>query len=73
MRKTIAQKKKEEMTAKGYTYVGMTTGQLSYRKGSNLSSFLSYHGLEKSDVVVAVGAKLQYASQGTQLLVFKKK
>jgi hypothetical protein len=70
MKKTIAQTRIDEMTAKGYKLAGRTTGLYSFRKGSNLSRTLESLGLTQADVEVLTGAHLQRGTEGWQLLIF---
>lgn len=71
-RQTIASRKIDSMTAKGYEYIGMTQGWVSNRKGSNLRQFLDNHNLTWDEVEIECGAKRQHATEGTQILVFRK-
>ena len=70
MNKTIAQTVIDYMTTNDYIYIGMTTGQLSFRKNSNLSRYLAARNLTPTQVKVKIGAKKQRRSEGYQLLVF---
>lgn len=71
MKQTIAQLIKEEMINQGYTYVGITEGWMSKRKGSNLYKFLERNSLlDNQNVVVRSGAKRQHKTEGTELLIF---
>lgn len=70
-RATIASRIIEQKTAEGLTYVGMTGGWYSFRKGSNLRRFLDAHNLTPDEVDVELGARRQHATEGTQLLVFR--
>jgi hypothetical protein len=73
MKKTIAQTKIEEMTAKGYKLAGRTSGLCSFRRGSNLSRKLESLGLTEAEVDVLTGARAgQHANDGYQLLIFVK-
>ena len=72
MRKTKAVQIIEEMSGKGYEYVGMVKGQVSYRSNSNLSRYLKLKGLTEENSTVKVGARAgSHATDGYQLLVFK--
>lgn len=71
-RQTIARKTIEQMTAKGYEYVGMTSGWYSFRKGSNMRRFLDQHGLTDTTATVEIGARAgMHRNDGNQLLVFR--
>ena len=70
--KTIAGKKIAEMEAQGYEYKGYTTGWTTFRKGSNLSHKLEQLGLTEAEVEIRNGAKLQHATEGSQILIFVK-
>ncbi len=72
-RKTIAQTIIEEQEAEGKTYLGATSGWLSFRKGSNLSRKLDALGLTENDVDVYQGAKKRHQSEGAALLIFSRK
>jgi len=73
MKKTIAQTRIEEMTAKGYTLAGRTSGLYSFRKGSNLARKLETLGLAEANVDVRTGARAgQHANDGYELLIFVK-
>lgn len=70
-RATIASRIIDQKIAQGFEYIGMTSGWYSFRKGSNLRSFLDRHGLTPDDVDVELGARGQRRTEGTQLLVFR--
>jgi hypothetical protein len=84
MRKTIAQNRIEQMQARGYRYLGMTSGQPTIRKGSNLYTKLIHLGLtldnvaidptesgvSNAPVVVRYGAHRQRGTEGWELLIF---
>lgn len=69
---TVAQHIISDMTARGYTFVGQTSGWLSFKPNSNLGRFLAAKGLTADDVVVCQAAKRQRRTEGRQLLVFTK-
>ena len=70
-KKTIAQQKIEEMTEKGYRYIGMTTGTPTRRKGSNLARYLDHLKVDCDNVVVKTAARAgRNLTAGYQLLVF---
>lgn len=73
MAKTIAQRIAEEMESEGYELAGKTSGWFSTRKGSNLSRKLEQLDLTIEEVEVRTGAKKQHQTEGTDLLIFKKK
>jgi hypothetical protein len=73
MRETMAQKVIDEMRIKGFRLVGQTSGQFSFRKGSNLSQALECLGLTEYEVKVRTGARAgKNATEGYQLLIFVK-
>ena len=70
---TISQKVIEKMTAEGYKLAGRTTGNLSYRAGSNLARKLESMGLTEATCEVRTGARAaKNASAGYELLIFTK-
>lgn len=70
---TIAQKVTAEMEAAGHKLLGQTKGTCSFRKGSNLSSYLDRIGKTEDEVIVKTGARAgKNANDGYQLLVFSK-
>jgi hypothetical protein len=71
-RTTIASRIIAAKTAQGFEYVGMTSGWYSFRKGSNLRSFLDRNNLTEFDVDVEIGARAgMHRNDGNQLLVFR--
>ena len=70
--KTIAQTIENEMTAKGYTLIGKTSGQYSTKPNSNLGRKLAQLGVTADEVVIRYGAKKHYKTEGTDLLIFRK-
>lgn len=73
MKKTIAQTRIEEMTAKGYKLAGRTSGFYSFRKGSNLSRKLESLGLTEAQVDVRTAARAgKHLNDGYELLIFVK-
>ena len=71
-RKTIAQKIEADMTAQGYTLIGKTSGWYSTRPNSNLSRKLEQLGVSADEIEIRQGAKHRYATEGTDLLIFRK-
>jgi len=73
MKKTIAQTKIDEMTSKGYKLVGKTSGNYTFRKGSNLARKLESLGLTEQTCEVCTGARAgKNATEGYELLIFTK-
>jgi len=72
MKKTISQTVTDTMTDKGYKLVGKTTGNPSFRNGTNLARKLASLGLTEADVTVKTGARRQHATEGYELLIFVK-
>lgn len=73
MRTTIAQTIKTELESKGHKFLGQTSGTFTFRKGSNLSRYLSHLSLSETDVIVKAAARAgKNANDGYQLLVFAK-
>ncbi len=70
--KTIAQRIEDEMTAKGYTLIGRTSGWYSTRPDSNLGRTLAQLGVTADEVEIRCGAKKQRKTEGTDLLIFRK-
>lgn len=69
--KTIAQTKIDEMKSQGYKLAGRTTGNYSFRKGSNLARKLESLGLTDNDVTVKLGARAgKQKTEGYELLIF---
>jgi hypothetical protein len=74
MKATIAQQIIDEMDGKGYRLIGQTSGQISYRKGSNLYRKLTALNVTEADVIVRAGARAgKHLTEGYQLLIFTKK
>jgi hypothetical protein len=71
MKKTIAQNQIDEMTSKGYKLAGKTSGQFTFRKGSNLARKLASLGLTEQTCEVRAAARAgRNATEGYQLLIF---
>jgi hypothetical protein len=73
MTQTIANRRIEEMKSQGYKLVGRTSGQYTFRAGSNLARKLEKLGLTKETCEVRYAARAgKNATEGYQLLVFVK-
>lgn len=72
MKITMLQRAINQGNADGHKFIGTTSGQGSFRKGSNVRALLDRAGVNPADAIIYYGPRRQRASEGYKMAVFAR-